>query len=199
MALNYETSIFDLLDYTESLLENIKIFWLSANQILEILNDEIAKKEEYGKHSLISKTKTALEFQNVSFSYESRKPILENISFKILEAESVAFVGSSGCGKTTLFRLITKLYQPQEGNILFFGENIENLKEEEIRNHISIVSQSSYLFTMSIEENLKGNQKITKDEMIKACKQAEIHEDILKMPNGYQTMIQENGFNLSGG
>lgn len=108
-------------------------------------------------------------------------------------------MGSSGCGKTTLFRLITKLYQPQEGNILFFGENIENLKEEEIRNHISIVSQSSYLFTMSIEENLKGNQKITKDEMIKACKQAEIHEDILKMPNGYQTMIQENGFNLSGG
>ncbi len=108
-------------------------------------------------------------------------------------------MGSSGCGKTTLFRLITKLYQPQEGNILFFGENIENLKEEEIRNHISIVSQSSYLFTMSIEENLKGNQKITKDEMIKACKQAEIHEDILKMPNGYQTIIQENGFNLSGG
>lgn len=199
IALNYEESIFDLLDYTESLLENIKIFRLSANRILEILNDEISAKEEFGKLSLISKAKTALEFQNVSFSYENKKSLLEGISFKILETESVAFVGTSGCGKSTLFRLLTKLYQPKQGNILLFGENIENLKEEEIRNHISIVPQSPYLFAMSIEENLKGNLKITKEDLIKACKLAEIHEEILKLPNGYQTMIQENGFNLSGG
>ncbi len=199
IALNYEESIFGLLDYTESLLENIKIFRLSANRILEILNDEISAKEEFGKLSLISKAKTALEFQNVSFSYENKKSLLEGISFKILETESVAFVGTSGCGKSTLFRLLTKLYQPKQGNILLFGENIENLKEEEIRNHISIVPQSPYLFAMSIEENLKGNLKITKEDLIKACKLAEIHEEILKLPNGYQTMIQENGFNLSGG
>lgn len=199
MAFNYENNIFALLNYTESLCKNIRIFKLSANRIMEILNSNTSPKEKFGSYKIEKKQKKVIEFQNVSFSYLHHDNIIKDFSINIAKNKSVAIVGKSGCGKTTLFHLLNKLYLPNQGTIKLYGNNLESLTEEEIRKNITIVSQSPYLFRMSIQENLTLNQNVTQKELEHACKIAQIHDEIINMEQGYQTMIQDNGSNLSGG
>lgn len=199
IAFSYETSIFDLLTFTESLLKNIRIFKLSALRIREILDNKISSKEGNGIEIIDRKTKNAVAFQNISFSYFNDNSLIKDISFNLTKNHSLAFVGKSGCGKTTVLHLLTRLYEPNQGIIKLFDKELYLLKEAEIRKNVSIVSQSPYLFYMTIEENLKLDKDITDEEMIRCCKIAQIHDEIMKMEKGYQTFIQDNGSNLSGG
>lgn len=199
IALNYESSIFELLDYIESILHNIKKFKLSANRVLEIIDFKENQSENYGKKELDAKIVT-VKLQKVSFSYNEKERILNQIDMEFKSKNSIAIVGKSGTGKTTIFNLLTKLYLPDTGKIMLNDIDINELSEKSLRSTISIVNQHPYLFHMTIKENLKlVNENLTDNEIIEACKLAQIHDDIIKMPQGYNTMIKENGSNLSGG
>ena len=147
-----------------------------------------------------------IRFRNVSFAYpidpsgRRGRTVLKNMDFTIRPGEYVAITGRSGAGKSTIFNLITKLYDTQLGEVSLGGINIKRLDEESIRKNVSIVTQNPYLLHMSIRDNLRLVKKdATDEEMIDACKKACIHDDILRMSDQYDTILTEEGSNLSGG
>lgn len=141
-----------------------------------------------------------IEFKNVSFSYEENVPVLKDISFKIRPNETVSFVGKSGSGKSTIFNLITNLYNPDKGEILFDGIPLTSLDKNSIRGNLSLISQNPYIFNMSIRENLTIiKNDLTEEEMIEACKMACLHDFIMSLKDGYDTIVGEGGVVLSGG
>lgn len=139
-------------------------------------------------------------FENVNFEYENGKTTLQNINISIPFAETIGLVGESGAGKSTFANLLLRLYDPNEGRILFGGTNIKDFDIKELRELISYVPQSPILFNNSILENIRlGNPRATEEEIINAAKLANAHSFISEMENGYQTMISERGNSLSGG
>ena len=139
-------------------------------------------------------------FENVNFEYEKGKTTLQNINISIPFAETIGLVGESGAGKSTFANLLLRLYDPNEGRILFGGTNIKDFDIKELRELISYVPQSPILFNNSILENIRlGNPRATEEEIINAAKLANAHSFISEMENGYQTMISERGNSLSGG
>ena len=195
---NYSSQINSIIWWISSLLENAKDFNLSADRIFAIMDNKKFKKEKFGKKHL-NKIEGNFEFKNVSFSYNEKK-VLKNLSFKINANETVAFVGKSGSGKTTVFNLLCKMYDVDEGIITIDGINIKDLDKDSIRGNITIISQSPYIFNMSIKENLLlVKSDLTEEEMITACKIACLDDFINSLPNKYDTIIGEGGVNLSGG
>ena len=180
-------------------LEDIKNFELAAERILEIIDSNKFPKEHFGtKH--LDKVEGFIEFKNVSFGYEENVPVLKEISFKIHPNETVSFVGKSGSGKSTIFNLITNLYNPDKGEILFDGIPLTSLDKDSIRGNLSLISQNPYIFNMSIRENLKIiKDDLTEEEMIDACKMACLHDFIISLKDGYDTIVGEGGVVLSGG
>ena len=141
-----------------------------------------------------------IKFRNVTFSYADDKTIINNLSIDIPAGKTVAFVGSSGAGKTTLMNLIPRFYDVTSGEILIDGINIKHMSKESLRSHISIVPQSTYLFDMTIADNIAcGNVDATMDQIITASKRANAHDFITNMKNGYDSMVGEGGVLLSGG
>ncbi len=181
-----------------SLLEYIKDFNLSSERVFDIIHSDEFKKEEFGnKH--IDKVNGDFEFKNVSFGYNDKR-ILKNISFKIHANETVAFVGKSGAGKTTIFNLLCKMYDIDKGVITIDGVDIKELDKDSIRGNITIISQNPYIFNMSIRDNLRlVKSDLTDKEMKDACKIACLEEFIKELPDKYDTIIGEGGVNLSGG
>ncbi len=181
-----------------NLLETVKDFNLSANRVFEIFDDELFAKEKFGKKHL-NNVKGNFEFKDVSFKYEKRG-VLKNLSFKVNSKETVAFVGKSGSGKTTIFNLLCKMYDAESGVITIDGIDIKELDKDSIRGNITIISQSPYIFNLSIIDNFKLiKSDVTLDEIKKACKVACLDEYIESLPDKYDTIIGEGGVNLSGG
>ena len=181
-----------------SILEYIKDFNLSSERIYAIINGDNFTKEHFGNKHL-DKLNGDFEFKNVSFSHDDKK-ILNNLSFKINANETVAFVGKSGAGKTTIFNLLCKMYDVNSGTITIDGVNINELDKDSIRGNITIISQNPYIFNMSIRDNLKlVKSDLTEKAMKEACKIACLEDFINDLPNGYDTIIGEGGINLSGG
>lgn len=195
----YRGRIFNLLTLTSQVLEWVKDFNLSAGRVFEIIDSDVFKKERFGtKH--IDKIKSGFEFKNVSFSYNDDKEVLKNLSFKIKHNETVSFVGKSGAGKSTIFSLLARLYEPNSGKILIDGIDISELDCDSIRGNISIITQSPYIFNLTIRENFTiVKNDLTEDEMVEACKLAKLHDFIMSLPNGYDTLVGEGGLTLSGG
>ena len=170
----------------------------AAERVFEII--------EYNKDKLDQKRNVKLEkfenkitFNNVEFNYGEAK-ILDKISFTINKGESVALVGSSGSGKTTIANLLNGFFNPKSGNLLIDNNNISNITKESLYRNISIVTQESILFNDTILNNIKiGNLDSNKDDVIKAAKEANAHEFIMQQLEGYQTKIGDYGNKLSGG
>lgn len=140
-----------------------------------------------------------IEFKNVSFAY-GEKPILNNVSCYIPERSMTAIVGPSGSGKTTFCNLISRFWDVNSGEIRLGGKNIKDYSLENLMNHISMVFQDVYLFADTIENNIKfGCPNATRDDVIAAAKKAQCHDFISALPDGYQSMIGEDGTSLSGG
>ena len=195
---NYQSKIKNLLMGIVQIVEYNKKFSVAANRIYEIIDDNKFKKEKFGSIS-IEKLNGNIEFKNVSFSY-GRLKVLKDMSFEIKEKEKVAFVGKSGAGKTTIFNLITKLYDTNKGKILLDGYNINELSCSTIRNNMSIITQMPYIFNFSIKDNLLlAKENATMKEIREACKMACIDDYIMNLPKKYDTMVGENGVTLSGG
>ena len=197
---NYRLRIFrNLIENIGNILLEIKGFNLSSERVFSILDDNEFKKEIFGnKH--IDDIKGNFEFKDVEFSYNNENKVLDKLSFNIKENETVAFVGKSGVGKTTIFSLLCKLYDIDSGNIYIDGINIKELDEYSIRNNITIISQNPYIFNMSIKDNLLlVKSDLTDSEMVKACKLACLDEFIQTLPDKYDTVVGEGGVTLSGG
>lgn len=196
---NYQGKVKNLLTGIVKLLEYNKKFVVSANRVFEVISDEKFKKEHFGNKHL-KKLEGKIKFDNVSFSYDEKTKIINKMNFEISPNETIAFVGKSGAGKTTIFSLITKLYNINSGKILLDDININELDCDSIRSNMSIITQNSYIFNFSIKENLllvKENATMT--EIRNVCKMACIDDYIMNLPNKYDTMIGENGIILSGG
>lgn len=139
-------------------------------------------------------------YHDVSFSYEDNEIVLNHIDFTIKSGKSVALVGPSGGGKTTICSLLPRFYDITDGSITIGGQNIKNIKLESLRNSIGIVQQDVYLFGASVKENIAyGKPDATFDEIVEAAKKANIHDFIMTLPDGYDTFVGERGTRLSGG
>ncbi|MBQ8131970.1 MAG: ABC transporter ATP-binding protein [Bacilli bacterium] len=196
---NYSSRIGNIIPDIGILLDRMKDFNLSCDRVFAILEGKDYKKEKFGKTHL-DKVKGNFEFKEVSFAYEGSKEVLKDLSFKIKANETVAFVGKSGAGKTTIFNLLCKMYEPTKGTITIDGKDIKELDKDSIRGNITIISQSPYIFNLSIKENLKiVKEDATDEEIENACKAACLDEFINALPDKYDTIVGEGGVTLSGG
>ncbi|MBO5962475.1 MAG: ABC transporter ATP-binding protein [Alistipes sp.] len=144
--------------------------------------------------------KDKIEFRNVRFSYDESREIIQGVSFEVRKGETVALVGPSGGGKSTLSELMERFYDTNSGDILFDGESIRNYKQDSLRSVMSLVSQDTVLFNDTIKSNIAlGRPDATDDEIIEACKVANAHSFIMESPEGYETNIGDRGAKLSGG
>ena len=188
----------NLMEKTGELLTEIKSFNISSNRVFAILGNKEFKKEKFGKIHL-DNVNGNFEFKNVTFGY-NEKTVLKDLSFKIKANQTVAFVGKSGAGKTTIFSLLCKLYSVDQGEIKIDGVSINELDEESIRNNITIISQNPYIFNMSIKDNIRlVKENITDEEIKNACKLACLDDFIETLPEKYDTVVGEGGVTLSGG
>lgn len=196
---NYLSRVVSIVNYFSILMEKLKSFNLSAVRIFNIIDSDEFKKEEFGTTHL-DNVKGNFEFKNVKFGYNEDNIILKDINFKVNSRETVGFVGKSGAGKSTIFSLLCKMYDVNDGSITIDGVNINELDKSSIRDNITIINQNPYIFNLSIRDNLKLVKKdLTDEEMYEAFKLACLDEFINGLPDGYDTIIGEGGVNLSGG
>ncbi|TCS90476.1 ATP-binding cassette subfamily B protein [Keratinibaculum paraultunense] len=170
-----------------------------AERVFEIL-DEQEERKDFEDAIAAKDIKGEVEFKNVSFQYEEGKPVLKNISFKVKPGDTVALVGPTGAGKTTIVNLLTGFYEVEKGEILIDGINIKKYKKDSLREIFGIVLQDTYLFSGTIKENIKyGRLDATDDEIKRAAKIAGADDFINRLSHGYNTMLYEGGMNLSEG
>ena len=162
--------------------------------------DQVDQKVENKK--LINSNKTVFGevlFENVSFFYREDEPIINDLSFKIKAGEHVALVGPTGSGKTTLIRLLCRLYEPQKGNIYIDGQNIRNISIQSLRKQLGVVLQDTFLFSGNVSDNLRLDSSIDNQRLKDICSELGLDNLLRKLPNGLDTYIRERGGNLSSG
>ena len=195
---NYRNMVLDnFMEMISQLMEQCKLFNISADRVFSILNGKSVQMEQFGNKEL--NVDGNIEFKNVSFAYDDKK-ILNNLNFSIKSGETIGIVGASGAGKTTVFNLLCRLYDTNDGEVLIDGINIKEMTEATCRGNIALISQNPYIFNMSIKDNLLLiNNKATEEDIVNACKTACLHDYIETLPEKYNTPIGEGGVNLSGG
>ena len=177
---------------------NLKIASASAERVFSIINEP--KEESGGADCGLSETAPIIEFKDVHFSYEEGTSVLNGLNLSIEKGKTTGFAGASGCGKSTVLGLICGFYKPDSGRILLKGRDMTDWDLKAMRAQISYVSQSSYLFPVSIYENIAmGKEGARRDEVINAAKLAYAHNFISEFPDGYDTQVGERGCRLSGG
>ncbi len=182
-----------------TLLENLQQSLAGAERVTLILDTQSAIQNAENAQDL-GTVEGAIAFENVSFHYDNEVPVLKNISFSCKPGMMIALVGPTGVGKTTITQLISRFYDPIEGRIRIDGKDIKEVTLESLRHNISPVLQDTFLFNGTIAENIRyAKPDATKEEIEEAAKAANIHEDILNMPEQYETQVGERGLRLSGG
>lgn len=188
------------------LIENITSFSKIYNQVVvslqrvnEILENKLFKDVKYGDKEL-KECKGIIKFDNVEFAYPNEPNTLKGLTLEFTPNKKIAIVGKSGQGKSTIFNLLTRIFDTEKGKVTIDGINIIDLTEESLRNNISIIRQEPFLFNRTIRENFQlVNENIKIEDIKKYCKLAYIDEYIESLPNKYDTILGEGGVNLSGG
>ena len=194
----YKDRLFTSILYLAWTERQLKEFALSAERIFEVIDHSKFKLEHYG-NKRVNELSGKIEFKNVYFKYE-KDSVLKGVSFNIEPKDTVAVVGKSGSGKTTIVNLISKIYEVDKGSILLDGNNINDLDKYSIRNNISVISQKPYLFNMTIKENLLlVSPNASQKQIENVCKICELHDYIMSLPKKYNTLVGEGGVTLSGG
>lgn len=203
---NYRSCIeYTAIQLIGSLLQLTRETELSAERIIALIRSPEFAKEQFGeKHP--GSLNGEIRFDHVFFSYD-RSPkqqlpgwVLKDMSFVIHPGETVAITGASGCGKSTVFKLISKLYEPVRGTVLIDGTDVKELDADTLRGRIAVVNQDPYIFQLSIRDNLRLlKPDMTDEEMHRVCRMACIEKELEEKPDGFDRVIGENGINLSGG
>ncbi|MDB8793060.1 ABC transporter ATP-binding protein [Romboutsia sp. 1001216sp1] len=183
-----------LINFTEQYQNGMTGF----ERFMEIINEETEKE---AKNPIeLNGVKGNIEIENVSFTYEDENQVLDNLNLSIEAGKTIALVGPSGGGKTTLCNLIPRFFDFDEGSIKIDGINIKDVSLDSLRKNIGVVAQDVFLFTGTIRDNIViGKTGATDEEIVEACKKAKIHDFIQTLPKGYDTYIGERGVKLSGG
>jgi ATP-binding cassette subfamily B protein len=183
---------------------NMIVNWWSgcmaaAQRIFEI-QDAVPDVEEKADAVRLPEVRGDIVVSNVTFGYEPNKPVLKNVSLRARPGQMIGIVGKSGAGKSTLVNLISRLYDVSEGSITIDGVDVRDLTLDTLRKHIGIVSQEVYVFMGTIAENIAyADPDCTMDDIIRAAKIANAHDFIVKLPDGYDTIVGTGGYSLSGG
>ncbi len=188
-----------LIDEINDLTQTYQRVSVSISRVNDILENRLYQDQSFGTKE-ITNIKGVIEFKNVTFSYPEEENILNNFSVKFEPNKKIAVVGASGQGKSTLFNLITRVFDTNEGEILLDNINIKDLTEEELRKNISIIRQEPFVFNRTIKENFELIDKnITLNKIRESTKMAYLDDYINTLPKKYDTVLGEGGVNLSGG
>lgn len=195
----YRTNVMtNFMENISLLLDEVRVFNTSCKRVFDLIDYKQFEKERFGNKE-IENINGTFEFRKVNFAYD-KEIVIKDLSFKINSGETVAFVGKSGSGKSTIFNLLGKLYDIKDGNIYIDGIDINELDEKSIRGNITIITQNPYIFNMSIRDNFKLiKENITDDEIMNALKVACVDEYVNSLENKLDTIVGENGTILSGG
>jgi ATP-binding cassette subfamily B multidrug efflux pump len=199
--INYSTRITGAISILSWIIMAFARAKASSERVKDVLDTDIDLKESEDMDPSICITEGNVEFNQVSFKYPgTQMPVLKDISFKVLSGQTVAILGATGSGKSSLFQLIPRLYDLNKGNILINNSDIRSIKLEYLRKQIGFVPQEAHLFTGTIKDNISwGKEGASMNDIIEAAQSAQIHESIEKLPNQYHTMLGQKGVNLSGG
>ena len=171
----------------------------AAERVFEFLEQPEEKETSKGNID-IEKLRGNVEFRNVNFGYNKEKTIINNFNSKVEEGQKIAIVGPTGAGKTTIVKLLMRFYDVNSGEILIGGHNIKDFKRGELRKMFGMVLQDTWLFGGTVKDNIKyGKEDATDDEVIRAAKAAHVHHFIKTLPNGYNSMLNEESSNVSAG
>jgi ABC-type multidrug transport system fused ATPase/permease subunit len=200
--IGYIGALFGPVNSIASTIQTALTISVRGERVFEILDSEEIVKE---KPNAITpaEIKGNVEFRNVSFGYgnkETDKVVLHDFNFHIPAGKTIAIIGPTGAGKTSLISLLLRFYDPWEGEILIDSYKLRDLKLESLRNNISLVLQDALIFPMTLRENIAfGDESATMEDIIKAAKIAQAHDFIMQLPDGYETVASEGGVSLSGG
>jgi ATP-binding cassette subfamily C protein CydC len=174
----------------------------AARKLFEVVDTEPAVRDQAVVSSAeVQNEPPDIRISDLSFSYPNQSiPALQNVTFDLPPATATAIVGPSGAGKSTIANLVLRFWEYEGGEISFSGKSLKTLDQNWVRTQIGLVSQNTYFFNTSVRENLRfARRKVTQEEIESAAKAAQIHDFIMKLPKGYDTMIGEQGLRLSGG
>ncbi len=194
---SYSSRFWDPLEYITSSYNDLMDASTYLERIFELLDEPLII--ENSQKSMILDIKGDVELKNVVFSYDKKKKVLNHVNLKIKAGDKVGLVGETGCGKSTILSLISRFYDPDEGEILIDGINIKDIRLNNLRGQVSMMLQDNFLFARSVYDNLVLNKRIKKEEVIKVCKMLDIHDMIMNLEKGYETILLNNGSNLSNG
>ena len=184
---------------TANIITEIQSALAAAERVFAIL-DEPVEKEDHEDAVSLNNVEGHVKFENVHFGYEADEEILHGITLEAKPGEVVAIVGPTGAGKTTIINVLMRFYEIQNGNIYLDGTSIYDIKKEELRKAFSLVLQDTWIFEGSIADNVAyANPSATREEIIEVCKKACIHNFIESLPDGYDTIIHDDGVNISKG
>ena len=195
----YAQRLFDPLRQLAERFTQIQGGLTAVERIGELLEQPLEIVEARDAIPLSSNGSGEVVFENVSFSYRPDEPILSDLSFRIAPGEHVALVGPTGSGKTTVIRLLCRLYEPQRGRILLDGRDIRQLSIADLRRQLGVVLQDTFLFSGNVADNLRLNAEISDRTLARVCRDLGLESLLSRLPNGLQTELRERGGNLSSG
>jgi len=194
---SYSSRFWEPLEYITSSYNDLMDASTYLERIFELLDEPLIIENK--KKAMIVDIKGNVELKNVVFGYDKDKKVLNHVNLKIKAGEKVGLVGKTGCGKSTILSLISRFYDVSDGEILIDGINIKDIKLSSLRGQVSMMLQDNFLFARTVYDNLVLDKKAKMDEVIKICKMLDIHDMIMSLEKGYDTILLNNGSNLSNG